>query len=228
MSPSPIPAPATAPALSAPASARERLLDAAAEVFAREGLRAATTREIAHAAGVNEVTLFRLFKSKQNLLASVLERVFAEPPAAPSKGAKAATAARGLAEVIQEYVANYFARVSKNLTLLRVLMGEIQHFQEHELKVVRGIFLPERQKIIHRLRVEQERGLVRKEVDPAIVADQLSALVFMGTLRGALPLPREYSGKSYLEACVTTILQAIQVIEIPAPRPATPAKRKKP
>lgn len=47
---------------------RQKLLDAAIQVFAEHGFRGATTRRIAEAAGVNEVTLFRLFKSKSALI----------------------------------------------------------------------------------------------------------------------------------------------------------------
>jgi AcrR family transcriptional regulator len=47
---------------------RERLIDAAIVVFGECGFRGATTRRIAEAAGVNEVTLFRLFGSKSALL----------------------------------------------------------------------------------------------------------------------------------------------------------------
>lgn len=47
---------------------RQRLLEAAMQVFAESGFRGATTRRIAEAAGVNEVTLFRHFKSKTALI----------------------------------------------------------------------------------------------------------------------------------------------------------------
>lgn len=47
---------------------RQKLLEAAIQVFAEHGFRGATTRRIAKAAGVNEVTLFRLFKSKSALI----------------------------------------------------------------------------------------------------------------------------------------------------------------
>ncbi len=47
---------------------RVRILDAAARVYAEFGYRGATTRRIATAAGVNEVTLFRTFGSKAALL----------------------------------------------------------------------------------------------------------------------------------------------------------------
>jgi AcrR family transcriptional regulator len=49
-------------------STRERLLAAAAKCFAAGGSHGATTRAIASAAGVNEVTIFRLFGGKERLL----------------------------------------------------------------------------------------------------------------------------------------------------------------
>jgi AcrR family transcriptional regulator len=50
----------------------QRILDAALRVFASEGYTGATTRRIAEEANVAEVTLFRKFKSKENLLKEVL------------------------------------------------------------------------------------------------------------------------------------------------------------
>ena len=47
---------------------RQQLLDAAVRVYAEAGFRGATTRRIADEAGVNEVTLFRLFGSKAALI----------------------------------------------------------------------------------------------------------------------------------------------------------------
>ena len=47
---------------------RHRILHAAARVYAQHGWRGATTRRIAEEAGVNEVTLFRQFGSKDALL----------------------------------------------------------------------------------------------------------------------------------------------------------------
>lgn len=50
----------------------QRILDAALRIFASEGYTGATTRRIAEEANVAEVTLFRKFKSKENLLKEVL------------------------------------------------------------------------------------------------------------------------------------------------------------
>jgi len=50
----------------------QKILDAALKVFASEGYTGATTRRIAEEANVAEVTLFRKFQSKENLLKEVL------------------------------------------------------------------------------------------------------------------------------------------------------------
>lgn len=47
---------------------RESLLDVTAKLYAEHGWLGTTTRRIAEAAGVNEVTLFRQFGSKESLL----------------------------------------------------------------------------------------------------------------------------------------------------------------
>jgi AcrR family transcriptional regulator len=51
---------------------RDQLLVAAAQVYAEGGYHGATTRRIASAAGVNEITLFRHFGSKDGLLREAL------------------------------------------------------------------------------------------------------------------------------------------------------------
>ena len=51
---------------------REKILGAAARVYAEHGFRGATTRRIADVAGVNEVTIFRIFGSKAKLMAEAV------------------------------------------------------------------------------------------------------------------------------------------------------------
>ena len=52
---------------------KNRILSAAARVYSQHGFRGATTRLIATEAGVNEVTLFRTFGSKAELLQAMLQ-----------------------------------------------------------------------------------------------------------------------------------------------------------
>jgi AcrR family transcriptional regulator len=51
---------------------RQRILEAARKVYEESGFRGATTRRIAAEAGVNEVTLFRIFGSKDALLSEAI------------------------------------------------------------------------------------------------------------------------------------------------------------
>jgi outer membrane protein TolC len=72
---------------------KQQLIDAALRVYAESGFRGATTRRIADAAGVNEVTLFRLFGSKAALIeeavrsraASVARATLPEVPVDPQR-----------------------------------------------------------------------------------------------------------------------------------------------
>jgi AcrR family transcriptional regulator len=52
----------------------EEILNAALDVITEHGYTAATTRRISAAAGINEVTLFRRFGSKKNLLITAIEQ----------------------------------------------------------------------------------------------------------------------------------------------------------
>jgi AcrR family transcriptional regulator len=54
-------------------SARERILDAAAEVMRARGAARATTKEIARAAGYSEALLYKHFRDKEELLLFVLK-----------------------------------------------------------------------------------------------------------------------------------------------------------
>ncbi|MGJ3252487.1 MAG: TetR family transcriptional regulator [Elainellaceae cyanobacterium] len=54
-------------------STRQRLIQAALELFVSQGVSSTTTRQIANLAGVNEVTLFRNFGNKYGLFLAVIE-----------------------------------------------------------------------------------------------------------------------------------------------------------
>ena len=57
---------------------RTRILNAAQRLFARKGYDGTTTRDLAHAAGVAEGTLFRHFSSKKSILVEVATQGWSE------------------------------------------------------------------------------------------------------------------------------------------------------
>lgn len=59
--------------------ARQRIIRATIRLLKQKGLKATTTRAIAQAASVNEVTLFRQFGTKRNLFQTVLSTISYRP-----------------------------------------------------------------------------------------------------------------------------------------------------
>ncbi|WP_253732079.1 helix-turn-helix domain-containing protein, partial [Thermus scotoductus] len=81
----------------------ERLLLAALELLAERGYRGATTKEIARRVGVNEVTLFRRFGSKEALLRAALSR-FIPAGFLERLPAEEAPLEEGLKELLEAYL----------------------------------------------------------------------------------------------------------------------------
>ena len=106
---------------------RARILEAAARVYAEFGYRGATTRRIATAAGVNEVTLFRTFGSKAALIDEAVRSSAAAGVA--SQGALAAS----LPEIpvdpereLTEWAVAQHAQLNTRRSLIRKAMGEFE------------------------------------------------------------------------------------------------------
>ena len=107
-------------------ASRQKLLAAAARIYGESGFRGATTRRIADEAGVNEVTLFRLFGSKSALIAEALR-----------EHAPRATEPGGLPDQPVDPEQELFAWCTAQLThlrsarsMIRKAMGEIEEHPE--------------------------------------------------------------------------------------------------
>jgi AcrR family transcriptional regulator len=104
---------------------RQRILEAAARIYATSGFRGATTRRIAEEAGVNEVTLFRLFGSKAVLLSEAMrsqefiDAHFGAPDASLSPLAQ-----------LTKSVTLVMANLNKHRDLIRQGMAELQEHPE--------------------------------------------------------------------------------------------------
>jgi AcrR family transcriptional regulator len=59
----------------AAAERREQILDAAIAVFARSGYRTATTTHVAEAAGISQASIFKYFKTRDELFLAVIDRI---------------------------------------------------------------------------------------------------------------------------------------------------------
>lgn len=98
---------------------RERLLEVAARVYAEAGYHGTTTRRIADEAGLNEVTLFRQFGSKDALLREAIEQ--ADVHGRPVLDADAADP---IAE-LHRWALAAFQRFYLHRNLIRQVLGDI-------------------------------------------------------------------------------------------------------
>jgi AcrR family transcriptional regulator len=186
---------------------RTRLLEAAARVFARAGLSGATTRAIADEAGVNEVTLFRHFQTKDRLLAAVVGQTFGSE--SPARHATPPATTPDLRRDLLAIAVHYEGLLVENLPLVRTMLGEIHHrHRDHERQVFHGIFRPVKAALAARIEAAQRAGEVGANQPPELLADLFAGMILTGVLRRAAPsLKLAYGADAHREAAVDLLLR---------------------
>lgn len=100
---------------------RDKLLEAAARIYSEAGFRGATTRRIAEEAGVNEVTLFRLFGSKSALIA---EAVSAHAP--PGNGAQLPLVSKDPERELTAFCSAHLTSLRESRDLIRKVIADLE------------------------------------------------------------------------------------------------------
>lgn len=201
-----------AAALKPPSTTRQRLLDAASRVCAERGLHGATTREIADAAEVNEVTLFRHFGSKEKLIAALFERSVAAQMEALSD---TEPDANDLDDDLHRYARRFNQMLFEHEPLIRALIGEAHRQPAAARQVIQDSVKPMRQRLIEYLRAAQKAGSVRRELDLAPTVDAFTGMLLSGMLRRTGgPRCLDYAQDTFVAICVDLFLRGIA-----APKP---------
>ncbi|QLE56917.1 TetR/AcrR family transcriptional regulator [Nostoc sp. TCL26-01] len=112
---------------SQPLSTRQRLIQAALELFTAQGVSATTTRQIAERATVNEVTLFRNFGNKHGLLLAVLEESAAFKNLGESL-VRRATPPGNVYQALKDYASDTLHALERIPELVRSVVGEADQF----------------------------------------------------------------------------------------------------
>jgi len=102
---------------------RQKIIQAAIELFAKQGVSETTTKQIAELAQVNEVTLFRQFGNKHGLLLAVIEdaEVFAQLGQSLTTEVPPASS---LAEMLRTYANTCLQALEQTPAVIRSLVGE--------------------------------------------------------------------------------------------------------
>ena len=190
---------------------REALLRAAIKVFAATGTRGATTRRIAQEADVNEVTLFRHFKSKDDLLRAAVQlfasqattHTLPDHPQDPR------------AELVQ-WCRGHHRELYKVRALIRRSMGE---FDEHPDNCAQCMQASVRiaNELVSYLGQLRALGLTSGDWDARAAAAMLMGAIFSDALgRDTMPERYPYSMRDAVEKYVDLLLSAIGA-RTPAP-----------
>ena len=157
----------------------EKIINATFEILQEEGFAKATTKKIAAKAGVNEVTLFRNFKNKNNLveatkeyylhlLIAKLEEIFEF----------------GEDEWIEEYLKISFFGVlnlsEEDFRILRVAMEEVREDPDKKILIsdITDMILD---KLEEFFKIKIEKGIIR-EVNPKSLAIMCFGVLFQSVI----------------------------------------------
>lgn len=170
----------------------KKIVDATFEILRKEGVEKATTKRIASAAGVNEVTIFRKFKNKNNLieitkqyymniLLSKLEDIFS------FKGD----------EEIDEYLNSNFMGFlnlpEENLSIIKIAMEEVRDISGKKL-IISTITNTIIGKLEEYFKLQKEKGNIR-DIDTRV----LSVMCFSMTFQ-SIVLWKVYDNTTKVEA----------------------------
>ena len=157
----------------------EKIIKATFEILQEEGFAKATTKKIAAKAGVNEVTIFRNFTNKKNLveatkeyyqqiLISKLEEIFEFEED----------------DEIEEYLKISFFGIlnlsEEDLSILRVAMEEVRADPEKKILIsnITDVVL---NKLEEFFKIKMEKGIIR-EVNPKSLAIMCFGMLFQSVL----------------------------------------------
>lgn len=190
-----------------PSEARERLISAAGKVFGLKGLQGATTREIAREAGVNELTLFRHFHSKANLLATVLHHA-AEDQAQVRVRMDASD--QDVLSGLLTFARAFNEMLESHEGLIRTLIGEVHRDPASARQVTDGAFAPWRESLTMHLRSWQSSGAILPTLALAPMVDHFIGMLLSGMLRRTCPwATREYTTEEYLQTSVGIFVRGV-------------------
>jgi AcrR family transcriptional regulator len=194
--------------------AREQLLHAAMKVYSTSGVRGATTKRIAQEAGVNEVTLFRHFGSKDALMQEALrwkaQALFTSTlPAEPIDP---------FAELLA-FCQQHYDALSTHRDLIRVSMGEFaEHPEATQMACREAAAMDDAlRSYLERMRA---KGWASGDWRPEVAASMLLGTLFSDVMgRDCMPQCYPFRAEESVRQYVTMFLKAISA-EVPVSAPS--------
>jgi AcrR family transcriptional regulator len=189
-----------------------RILRSAVEVFAEKGYSGTATSEIAQRAGVAEGTIFRHYRTKKDLLYSIVAPFVArliEPfvlrdlaPIIDHPPATFEAFIRGLLD-------NRIAFAEKNIKLIKILLQEVPFHPELREQFLSKVADRVLQKFVHAADHYREQGQIVEQ--PSLTTIRMIGTTLLGYLLVRFMLaPKEWDDAQEREATIQFILHGVR------------------
>ena len=187
---------------------RTKILDAALTVFAETGYRGATTRRIAQEAEVNEVTLFRHFGSKDELIHAALHYGVAQ-----EKPLRLPDEPQSPLQELLEWTREHYRRLALRAPMIRVCIGESAERPEMAGCISEGPLQRATELRRYLTRLSEQQGIVDADVDT--LTNMLMSAVFTDAVtRPMVEGFYKHAPEDAPERYVRVILRAMGVDEV--------------
>ena len=191
-----------------PTSSQDSILDAAEQLFARQGFTATTVKQIGKEAAVNPALLYYYYDSKETLYRAMLQRILGQLLA---RGVDAIERASSHADRIRAFVRAQARLLGEHPHFPRLLVRElVDHQAAHAEQAITNTAAGAFRRLCEVIEAGQRDGAFRKSLDPRFTAISIIAQVaYFAIARPAVGLllghgtsgpPRAVSDEFYVHA----------------------------
>lgn len=189
-----------------PTTKRQRIIDAAIQVFSSQGFYNATVADVAAHADVADGTIYLYFKSKDDLLISIFEHsmdVFIQ--AAHDE----LTTAENPREKLKKFIALHLKLVQKNQDLAQVIQIELRQSSKFMKEYANEKFFEYLGIVEAILKEGQEVGLFKRSADPVILKRAIFGAVDEMALEWVLMKKKRYTMEEAAEQLCQMFLDGL-------------------
>lgn len=159
---------------------RERILNAAKEVFSNKGYSGSTTREISLVADVAEVTLFRHFETKNNLFIQVILKFLVNPILKLN-----ISGIKSTEQILQKIIDERTETLRENKDLFFCTIFEAQYNDDIKY-MVKSIFLQVHKELMYFIKKEDaKKDEVTSEYMAQVILSTIVGLIIFESLTGS-------------------------------------------
>ena len=159
---------------------QKKIIEAAIHLFSEKGYDNSTTSDIAKEAGVAEVTIFRNFKSKSNLLHQILAPLIiqiASPLILKDVIKQFNDKENDSHKILTEVFKDRLSLIEKNEKVVQVMLKEALNHQEIRDSIIKNITIPAKKETSQFVKTRKENGEFR-DVNEEAVVDLLFYTIF--------------------------------------------------